>query len=397
MLHMRSFKMLLPAIVVGTFVVTAVGVSAAAEMGVTNDTILIGALAPLTGVMTTSGMPARDGAQTYFDMINDAGGINGRKLKVIWEDDGCAPAKGIAAVKKLIERDQVFALFGGVCSNALLAALPTIEKEKILWFTANVSAPRVTSPVQPLLFRAGWNPADLQARTLAQAAVDYFKGKRLAVLHMSDEYGGYYKDNIKKYLDEKKIQPVAVEASNPGDVDFTSQLTRLKDANPDVVMLAMWIQDAAIMIKQSKKMAFNPIWIGAGPTGEETFTVMAGEAAVGTYHLWPFKYLLTDTQNPMVATFREEFKKRIGEKPGRPGGGDLINYNGAMVFVEGLKRAGKNLTRAKLAKALESIKNFDTLLTPVSFSEKEHQGNYGINFVKIEPNGRSIVDINVKK
>src|SRR3990172_3175457 len=307
MLHMRSFKMLLPAILVGTFVVTAVGVSAAAEMGVTNDTILIGALAPLTGVMTTSGMPARDGAQTYFDMINDAGGINGRKLKVIWEDDGCAPAKGIAAVKKLIERDQVFALFGGVCSNALLAALPTIEKEKILWFTANVSAPRVTSPVQPLLSRAGWTPADLQARTLAQAAVDYFKGKRLAVLHMSDEYGGYYKDNIKKYLDEKKIQPVAVEASNPGDVDFTSQLTRLKDANPDVVMLAMWIQDAAIMIKQSRKMTFNPIWIGAGPTAEEPFAVMAGEAAVGTYHIWMFKYLLTDNKIPIVATFREEF------------------------------------------------------------------------------------------
>ena len=398
MLHMRSFKMFLPAIVVGTFVVTALGVSAAAEMGVTNDTILIGALAPLTGTMTTSGMPAHDGAQTYFDMINDAGGINGRKLKVIWEDDGCAPAKGIAAVKKLIERDQVFALFGGVCSNALLAALPTIEKEKILWFTANVSAPRVTSPVQPLLFRAGWNPADLQARTLAQAAVDHFKGKRLAVLHMSDEYGGYYRDNIKKYLDEKKIQPVAVEASNPGDVDFTSQLTRLKDANPDVVMLAMWIQDAAVMIKQSKKMNFNPIWIGSGPTGEEPFAVMAGEAAVGTYHLWPFKYLLTDTKNPMVATFREEFKKRIGEKPGRPSGGDMINYNGAMVFVEGLKRAGKNLTRANLAKAFESIKNFDTLLaTPVSFSEKEHHANYGINFVKIEPNGRSLLDLNVKK
>src|SRR3990172_10199667 len=98
MLHMRSFKMLLPAILVGTFVVTAVGVSAAAEMGVTNDTILIGALAPLTGVMTTSGMPARDGAQTYFYIINDSGSINGRKLKVIWEDDGCAPAKGIAAI-----------------------------------------------------------------------------------------------------------------------------------------------------------------------------------------------------------------------------------------------------------------------------------------------------------
>lgn len=370
-----------------------------AEMqGVTKDTILIGALSPLTGPVTTSGVACRDGSQTYFDMINDAGGIHGRKLKVIWEDDGCVPAKGVAAVKKLIERDKVFALFGGVCSNALLAAIPVIEKEKVLWFTANCSAPPVTKPVKPFLFRAGWNPADLQARTIAKAGVEYFRAQKVGVLHLSDEYGVYYRDNIKHYLDEKKIQPAAVEAYNPGDVDYTSQLTRLKEADPDVVLMTMWIQDASVMIQQARKMGFNPLWIGAGPTGEEPFAVMAGEAAVGTIHLWPFKYLLTDTHQPMMATFREEFKKRIGEKPGRPNGGDLINYSGAMVFVEALKRAGKDLTRDKLTQALESMKGFDTpLATPVTFSKNEHHGNYGINFVAILPKlRRALLDLQIK-
>jgi len=396
---MRGLIVIFFCLLTAIFLLVLHGVPNAAEIwGVTKDTISIGALAPLTGPNTTSGVACRDGAQTYFDMINDAGGINGKKLKVIWEDDGCVPAKGIAAVKKLIERDKVFALFGGVCSNALLAALPLVEKEKMIWFTANCSAPPITKPVKPFLFRAGWNPTDLQARTMAKAAVEYFKGKRVAVLHMSDEYGVYYRDNIKKYLDETKVQPVAVETSNPGDVDFTSQLTRLKEATPDVVMMVMWIQDAAVMIKQAKKMEFNPLWIGAGPTGEEPFAVMGGEAAVGTIHLWPFKYLLSDTKNPMVATFREEFKKRIGEKPGRPSGGDMINYNGALVFVEALKRAGKDLTHEKLVKAFESMKDFNTLLaTPVTFSETEHHGNYGINFVKIEPNlRRSLLDLGIK-
>lgn len=367
-------------------------------LGVTKDAILIGALAPLTGPNTADGVALRDSAQAYFDMINEAGGINGRKLKVIWEDDGCVPAKGVAAVRKLIERDKAFALFGGVCSNALLAALPVMEKEKIVWFTANVSAPPITNPVKPFFFRAGTIPTPVQARIIAKAAVEYFRAERLGILHMSDEYGVYYRDSIKKYLDEKKVQPVAVETFNPGDVDFTSQLTRLKDANCDVILMIMWSQDASVMIKQAKKLDFNPLWVGAPPTGSGPFADLAGDAAIGTVHFWHHKYLLTDTHVPMVAKFREEFKKRVGEKPGRPNASDLLNYNGAMIFVEALKRAGKDPTRDKLIKSFESIKGFDTFLpSPVTFSQTEHQGNYECNFMVILPGlRRALLNIQIK-
>ena len=339
---------------------------AAEVLGVTKDTILIGALAPLTGPNTGDGVACRDGAQTYFDMINEVGGIHGRKLRITWEDDGCVPAKGVAAVKKLIERDKVFTLYGGVCSNALIAALPQMEKANIPWLTAIVSGPPVTKPVKPYIFRAGSLPTDAQARLLAKAAVDYFHAERIGILHMSDEFGNYYRDNFKKYFDENKILPVAVETFNPGDVDYTSQLARLKDAKPDVVLMVMWSPDAAVMIKQSKKIEFNPLWICAPPTGTGPFIDLAGDAAIGTIHYWHFKYLLTDTHVPMVVKFREEFKKRVGEKPGRPNASDLLSYNGAMILVEALKKAGKDLTREKLVKSFESIKNFDTVLaTPV--------------------------------
>lgn len=382
-----------------TFLLTNIqGTSMAVEVqGVAKDTILIGALSSLTGPGSGTGVPCRDGGQTYFDMINDLGGINGRKLKVIWEDDAGVPAKGVAAVRKLIERDKVFALFGGHASNALLACLPIIEDEKIVWFTSITSAPPITKPVKPFIFRAGVIPTDMQARTIAKAGVEYYKTKKIGIFTMSDEYGVYYRDNIKKYLEEKNVQPAAIETCNPGDVDFTSQLNRLKEVGPDIVLLCMWSQDAAIMVKQAKRMEFNPLWIGAGPTGEEPFAVMAGDAAVGTIHLWWFQYLMNDTHQPMVAKFREEFKKRIGEKPGRPAGSDMNSYNGAMIFVEALKRAGKDLTRDKFVSALESIKNFDTLLaTPVTFSKSEHQGNYGVTFVVVLPKlQRSLLNIKV--
>lgn len=366
--------------------------------GITKDTILIGALSSLTGPGSGTGVSCRDGGQIYFDMINDAGGINGRKIKVIWEDDAAVPAKGVAAVRKLIERDGVFALFGGHASNALLACIPIMEKEKIPWFTSIASAPPITKPVKPFIFRAGVNPTDIQARTMAIAGVEYLKAKKIGIFTMADEFGVYFRDNIKKYLQEKNVQPAAIETCNPGDVDFTSQLNRLKDADPDIVLLCMWTQDAAVMVKQAKRMDFNPLWIGAGPTGEDPFAVMAGDAAVGTMHLWFYKYLLNDTHQPMVAKFREEFRKRVGEKPGRPAGSDMNSYNGAMIFVEALKRAGKDLTRDKFVSALESTKNLDTLLaTPVTFSKNEHQGNYGLNFVVVLPKlHRAILDLKVK-
>jgi branched-chain amino acid transport system substrate-binding protein len=372
--------------------------NAAQVLGVTKDEILIGALAPLTGPNMANGVACHDGAQTYFDMINAAGGVNGRKLKVIWEDDGCVPTKGIAATRKLTERDGVFALFGGVCSNALVDSIPNVEKAKVPWLTASCSGPVITKPVKPFLFRAGTNPTDVQARILVKAAVEFYRAKNLGILHMSDEYGSYFRDTFKKYLDENKMRAAATETSNPGDVDFTAQLARLKEAKADVVIMIMWTPDAAVMIKQAKKMDFNPLWIGALPTGSGPFPDLAGDAAIGTVHAWFFKYLLTDTHVPMVAKFREEFKKRIGEKPGRPNGDDLISYNGAMVFVEGLKRAGKDLTREKLIKSLESIKNFETFLpTPVTFSPTEHQGNYGLGFIVDLPELRqSILDVHIK-
>ena len=148
---MKEIKRFMLGMLIILCLIGSQGASDAIEVpGVTKDTILVGALAPLTGPNTTSGVACRDGAQTYFDMINDAGGINGRKLKVIWEDDGCVPAKGVAAVRKLIERDKVFALFGGVCSNALVAALPLVEKANILWFTANCATPAITKPVNAI-------------------------------------------------------------------------------------------------------------------------------------------------------------------------------------------------------------------------------------------------------
>ncbi len=364
------------------FFLGALGVCfAGADPGVTDDKILIGALAPLTGPASTFGVNVRDGGQLYFDLINEAGGVNGRKIEVIWEDTACYPTKAVGAVKKLIQRDKVFALWGGGCSNAIISTIPIIEKAKLPFLTSNCSAPPITQPTKPYIFRAGYPPTDSQVYGLAQLAHEYFGIKKMSMIHLSGEYGFYYRDMITEYCKQHNLELGAVEAFNMGDADFTAQLLNIKKFDPEAVFLVAWVNEGAIIMRQANKMGIDALWIGAAPTGEETFTEIARDDAAGSIHIWPLRHLLSEDQ-PMINEFNKEFNSRFPPKPGRPAVGDIVNYSGAMVFVEGLKRAGRKLTREKFAKALESIKDFETpLYSPVTFAPDKHHGNFGFTFV----------------
>jgi branched-chain amino acid transport system substrate-binding protein len=357
--------------------------------GVTNDSILLGGLIPMAGPLSTVGVCVRDGWMMVIDKINEQGGINGRRIKVLWEDDGCNPGKGQAAVKKLVTRDNVFALVAGLCSNAIAPAVEFIEQSKIPYFTGSLSDPNTTMPTKRYIFRAGIMGATYQGCSAAKLAVEYFKGKKVGIVHVADEYGVRYRDAVKAYLERAGIKPTAVEAFNPGDPDYTAQLTNLKNAGSEIVIMVAYPPDGAKIVTQAKKRDFNPMWIGAGATSEPSFAAMAQDAAVGTTHLYTCAMLVNDTHIPKMAEFASEFKKRIGEKQGRPGVSELMNYSAAMVFCEGLKRAGRELTRERLVDALESIKDFETYLPgKVTFSKENHQGNLVSNFVVWLPNGK---------
>ncbi|MDP6179152.1 MAG: ABC transporter substrate-binding protein, partial [Desulfatiglandales bacterium] len=185
--------------------------------GVTDDTILIGAMAPITGPIASTGAAAHDSWQMVVDLANDAGGINGRKIKLIWEDTACVPAKGVAAIRKLITRDKVFALAGGVCSNAITAGVPFIEKAKVPLLTGNCSAPNMTQPLKRYIFRVATTPSTWGGGSLAKAAVEYFKEKKIGIIHFTDEYAVGQRDGAMAYLKEARVNPVFVATFSAGD------------------------------------------------------------------------------------------------------------------------------------------------------------------------------------
>jgi len=363
------------------------GVSAGGSVpGVSEDTILIGGLIPLAGPLSMVGVAVRDGWQMAFDEVNESGGINGRKIKVLWEDTSCVPSKGLAAIKKLITRDQVFALVGGLCSNSIAPGVSIIENKKVPYFTSHVSDPGITFPTKKYIFRAGNIPGDYQGRSAAMLAVDFFHENKIGLLHVADEFGVRTRDGIIEYLKRVNIKPTTVEAFNPGDPDYTAQLTNLKNSGSKAVILIAYPPDGAKIVVQAKKKELDFLWIGAPALSEPGFAAMAGNAAVGLVHVNPTDMLVTDTYLPMIAKWREMFKKKIGETRGRPGPSELMSYGAAQVFCEGLRMAGRDLTRDGFVDSLESIKDFECILGKIGFSKDNHQGNIKSGFGVWLPN-----------
>ncbi len=373
---------------------TVPGWTADQSPGVTADTILIGVIGPMTGPASWSGLSVQNGSILYFDEVNESGGVNGRKIKTIVEDDKCLPTDGVAATKKLLDRDNVFALFGGVCSNATLAALPLIKDSGTPFMDVLVSHPSLTSPVIKNVFRIGSIPSDIHAYYMVDFAVQHFKAKKLAIANQSDEYGKYGAQYLEEWMGKKyQTKPVAHEVDNLGDVDFTSQVMRLKNAAPDVVLLYGFPKESSILLRQSKELGLNAQWIGSSSLADRSFTVLVGEPGVGSVAIWTWEpYLETDNQ-PLVNQFKDKFEKKYpGHPVGKPNALDMAAYAAAKVLVEGLTRAGRELTTQNFIKSLESVQNYDSgLMGKITFTPTDHQGNKTARFVLNEAGGKRVL------
>jgi branched-chain amino acid transport system substrate-binding protein len=348
----------------------------------------------MTGPASWAGISLQNGARLHFDEVNEAGGVNGRKIEIIVEDTQCLPSNGLAAVKKLIDRDKIFAVFGGVCSNAILAVVPLVKETKIPFFDLFMSHPVLTTPVIKNVFRVGSIPSDMHAHYMVDFAVQHFKAKKIAIVNQSDEFGKYGAQYIQERMGkEYGLKPIAHEVYNLGDVDFVSQIMRLKQSAPDVILLYAFPKEAAILLRQSKELGLKGQWVGSMSIADRSFTKLAGEAAAGSVHLWNWGPYLDTDDSPPVIQFKEKYDKKYpGHPPGKPHALDMAAYASSRVFVEGLRRAGKDLSREGFIGALESIKDFDSgLMGRITFIANDHQGNKSARFVKNQPDGKRVL------
>jgi branched-chain amino acid transport system substrate-binding protein len=351
---------------------------ALAEDGITNDTILLGGYGPVTGPSAFLGLGGRDGASIAIEEINAAGGINGRKLKMIHEDDAFSPAKALTSVKKLVEQDKVFMVVGLSGSNPTIGTLEYLREAKIPHYIAIASAPQVTHPFSRYQFRGASTESARFGELYAEFLTQFLQVKRIAILSGADENAKNEADNTERMLD--KWYGVKVEGRaefKVGDKDFTPQILKMKLINPDIVVAIGQTPEVSIIIRQMRELGLRtPIYGGAAAV-DQSIIINAGLAAEGYMGGWLTPVYL-DSSHPDMLKYMTLFNKFMPNAPkGRPNLYDIMGYTEINVVAEAMRRAGPDLTREKLVDALETISDYrvSEIASPRTFTKWHHIGN----------------------
>jgi len=371
------------------FFIVSLGVIApgmAADPGVTDSEIVLGIWTPLTGPVALLGTSERDALQIWANQVNEAGGIHGRKIRLVVYDDGGSPQEALAAVRRLIDQDRVFALVAGSTSGSTLPVIPLINRAKIPFIASISSNRRLLDPFSRYIFRVYPNEI-AQAYGLLDYVVPRFGLKRPAMIYTSNDYGVGGHEAVTQRLREKySLELIRAERYNVGDQDFSAQLLRIKQANPDSVFIWAFAAEAGIIVRQAKELGLNVPLFGGGATATPLFPKGAGPAGIGFIADFVLPHLPESSTAPAVVQYREALKKLYpsGLPPGRPSEYDLAGYGAGKITEEGLRRAGRDLTREKFVEALETLKEFDTgVLFPVTYAKDKHEGSSEAKIVRV--------------
>lgn len=359
---------------------------AAAEPGVTADSLKIGILGSLTGPFAIFGSGNLAGATLAFEQANAAGGIHGRKLEWLSLDDESSPPKGIAAYKRLVGPERVFAVFGPSASAVGQAMVQTFKTSTTPTFISVFSTPIVTDPPLPNVFRTGPMNDREQGVAIANYALDHLKARRVALIRQSDEYGKSGGESVLQRLKARGAEPVALEVFNVYDTDFNAQLTKIAAAKPDVLVVYGYPNPSAIITRQARQLGVEGVILGSNSAGSRKYPEIVGKAAAGTQNIMTLEILPESSSTPQAQAFREAFVARFPDlaRQGRPDLGDALGYGGALVFLEGIKRAGAQPTQQGLVKALESLQGFETGITlPTTFGPGVREGNRATRIVEV--------------
>ena len=368
---MRTAQIVL--MIVVTLLIASAAPPAAAQgtPGVTADEIKIGALGALTGPGYLYGRLVMNGAEVVYNEVNKTGGINGRKITLVREDDRCDAASAIAAAKKLIFQHQVFMLHGGGCSNASIAARPEIEKANIPWVVFASVADDVTLPTAPYIFSTAL-AASIESAAQLEFALQQ-GAKKVAVISMRDAWGRSRYNPLMETFKRKGVTPVADEEMSPDANDATPQVLRLRQANPDAVLIVLYPKAAAVYMRDAAKLGFKPMQIGQTALGD--LLVFRDQVAIPNAldKFYTISHVRYTPEDPEMERWRGLLEKYFPTD--RMSVYNIMGIASASVVVEVLKRAGRDLTRERLRDELNKLKDFNTNIYPgvITCTPTDHQ------------------------
>jgi ABC-type branched-subunit amino acid transport system substrate-binding protein len=361
----------------------ACSASARAEDGVTSDTIVFGQAAVLEGPASALGTGMRTGLNAAFEEANRKGGVNGRKLKLISVDDGYEPDKAIAATKKLIEEDKVFALVGPVGTPTSAAAQPIAAAAKVPFIGAFTGAAFLRNPKLENVINVR---ASYDAETEAWVAhlTDDLKIKKIAIFYQDDAFGRAGLSGFKKAMDKRGMEIAAEGTFERNTVAVKSALLTLKRAEPEAVVMVGPYKPCAEFIKLARKTDFNPVFVNISFVGAVALAKELGADGNGVVvsQVVPFPW---DQSMKVIADYTAALK--AADPQAQPEFVSLEGYLVGRLVAAALEKTGADVTREGLLKTIKATGSFDFGGLTMTFGPDDNEGLDKVFMTVIQPDG----------
>jgi len=328
------------------------------------DEILIGEYGSLTGTTATFGQSTDHAIQMAFDEINAAGGLLGKKVKVIVEDDQSKPEEAATAVTKLINQNHVVALLGEVSSSRSLAAAPIAQANKVPMISPSSTNPRVTQ-VGDYIFRVCFIDP-FQAEVGARIAWETLKLKRVAILSdVRNDYSVGLQTFFRQHYKQLGGEVVAEQSYSEGDSDFRAQLTQIQSASPEGIYVPGYYTEVATIARQARELGITVPLIGGDGWDSPRLWEIGGEALNGCYFS---NHYSVDDPAPAVQKFVADYRKRFNQAPDAIA---ALAYDAARILADAMTRAGST-SGDKVRDALAATKDFQGVTGKITINSERN-------------------------
>ncbi len=337
------------------------------------EPIKVGAVVSLSGTYAGLGEPEKAAIEMEVARINEAGGVNGRPIEVLFEDDATDEAKAVAAASKLIDQEGVVALIGATGTGQTMAMRTEVTRAGVPQVSM-AGGTVITSPADPLVWATPWSNT-----IVAPFTVDKLKAEGITKVGLIADSGGFGKDGVAVFTEAAKtggIEIVATESFNAGDTDMTAQLTKIKGTDAQAIVMWTAGKEAATVVQNAKDLGITIPVYGSHGNARAEFITGAGEAAEGVKFA-AGKILIPEaygegTEAYTVATdFVTRFEAETGAKPSTFAG---HAYDALYIIVEAAKTIDGEVTPEALTEAIGATKGFVGIGGTFNFSETDHNG-----------------------
>lgn len=349
--------------------------------GITGNQILIGSFSVQTGPYAVVGVPFSHGMQSYFNMVNEAGGIYGRKIKLKVADDGFNPANTVTIVKKFVTEDKMFAVVGGLGTPGCLAVMDYLNEQKVPFVYQASGVSKISIPAKNYVFAVQPNYIN-EGQIFAKYVASTLGLKNIAVLYSNDDTGNEGLTGIKQGVD-KFGGKIVLESPFPAtETDFTSYLLKVQASNADALILyATGVATGGMVVKTAKSLGLTQkLFL---PYPHSGIIATAGAAAEGVYVTGWADF--SNPKDPGVAKFFSIWNKYYPKDDPLTFSYAVAGFVAAEVFTEAVRRSGPYPTRDSLVWALETFNGWSGYLAKdISYGPNERSGKYSMFFMQVQ-------------